>query len=166
MKAAAVLAASAAMLAACSLTPTKDRKADQQAASTQHEPAGPVPTYQMRPPIDPAANRLAPTADGKTVFEQRCGYCHLPWGMGTNLLTKQQVALGRPPEMGLLSNRTDLSADYVKTVVREGKGAMPPQTPVDVTDAELDKIADYLGKAKPDADASDIPAGDTTGAAQ
>lgn len=143
-------------LAACSITPTKDRKADQQAASASAPESGPIPTYQMRPPVDPDENRLAPTADGKTLFEQRCGYCHLPWGMGTNLLTKQQVALGKPPSMGLLSNRTDLTADYVKTVVRQGKNAMPPQSKVDVTDAELDKIAGYLGKATdaPETDAS------------
>lgn len=29
-----------------------------------------------------------------------------------------------------------------------GKGAMPHQTKVDVTDAELDSIADYLGRTK------------------
>lgn len=148
-----VLIALAAGLAACSITPTKDRKAEQQAASAAPQ-AGPIPTYQMRPPVDPAENRLAPTADGKTLFEQRCGTCHLPWGMGTNLLTKQQVALGKPPAMGLLSNRTDLTEDYVKTVVRQGKNAMPPQTKVDVTDAELDRIAAYLGKAQPAPDAS------------
>ncbi|MDE2561439.1 MAG: cytochrome c [Sphingomonadales bacterium] len=141
-------------LAACSITPTKDRKADQQAASAAAPAAGPIPTYQMRPPVDAQANRLAPAADGKTLFEQRCGTCHLPWGMGTNLLTKQQVALGRPPAMGLLSNRTDLTADYVKTVVRQGKNAMPPLTKVDVTDAELDRIAAYLAKAQPAPDAS------------
>ena len=50
--------------------------------------------------------------------------------------------------MGLLANRDDLTADYVKSVVRMGKNAMPRQTRVDVTDAELDKIAAYLGKGK------------------
>ena len=145
-----VLVPLVAVLAACSLTPTKDRKQDQQAASAPAPgPAGPIPTYQMRPPVDPNADRLAPTADGETLFQQRCGTCHLQWGMGTNLLTKQQLAQGRPPSQGLLANRTDLTPDYVKTVVRQGKGAMPPLTKVDVTDAELDKIAAYLGKAAP-----------------
>jgi Cytochrome C oxidase, cbb3-type, subunit III len=58
------------------------------------------------------------------------------------------MALGEKPEMGLLTNRTDLSPDYVKQVVRIGKNAMPPQTKVDITDAELDAVAVYLGKAK------------------
>jgi hypothetical protein len=68
--------------------------------------------------------------------------------MGTNLVTKQQMAAGQSPEMGLLANRTDLTADYVKSVVRMGKGAMPQQTRVDITDPELDAVAAYLGKGK------------------
>jgi mono/diheme cytochrome c family protein len=75
-------------------------------------------------------------------------HCHLVGGMGTNLLTKQRVAAGQPPETALLVNRTDLTPEYIKSVVRMGKGAMPHQTKVDVTDAELDSIAAYLGKAK------------------
>ena len=114
-------------------------------------PAGkgppPPPPYQMRAEA-PAGDRLAAGRDGKALFENHCGSCHLAGGMGTNLLTKQQMMAGRPPEMGLLANRTDLTADYVKAVVRNGKMAMPPQTRVDITDAELDSVASYLGKAK------------------
>ncbi|MDT0509127.1 cytochrome c [Novosphingobium sp. MMS21-SN21R] len=109
-------------------------------------PPGPPPPYQMRP-VAPAGDRLKPGGDGKVLFEVHCGYCHLAGGMGTNLLTKQQMMAGNPPEKGLLANRDDLTADYVKTVVRMGKGAMPQQTKVDVTDAELDAVAKYLGKA-------------------
>lgn len=107
----------------------------------------PLPPYQMRAQA-PAGDRLAAGRDGKALFEHHCGYCHLPAGMGTNLITKQQVQAGQPPEMGLLANRTDLTGDYVKSVVRLGKGAMPPQTKVDITDAELDSVAAYLGKGK------------------
>lgn len=109
---------------------------------------GPPPDllYQMRAEA-PAGDRLTAGRDGAALFSNHCGYCHLRGGMGTNLLTKQRVAAGEPPESGLLVNRTDLSADYVKAVVRMGKGAMPRQTKVDVTDAELDAIAHYLGKA-------------------
>lgn len=109
-------------------------------------PPGPPPPYQMRPEA-PAGDRLKPGGDGKTLFEVHCGYCHLTGGMGTNLLTKQRMMMGETPDKGLLANRTDLTADYVKSVVRMGKGAMPGQTKVDVTDAELDAVAKYLGKA-------------------
>jgi len=83
------------------------------------------------------------------LFSNRCGACHLLGGMGTNLLTKARVAAGQPPESGLLVNRTDLTQSYVKLIVRHGKTAMPPLSRVEVTDAELDAIASYLGKAGP-----------------
>jgi hypothetical protein len=73
--------------------------------------------------------------------------------MGTNLLTKQRMMMGETPDKGLLANRTDLTADYVKSVVRAGKGAMPAQTRVDVTNAELEAVSRYLGR-RADADGS------------
>jgi hypothetical protein len=47
----------------------------------------------------------------------------------------------------MLANRTDLTSDYVKSVVRMGKMAMPRLSRVEVTDAELESISHYLGKA-------------------
>jgi mono/diheme cytochrome c family protein len=81
------------------------------------------------------------------LFSNRCGSCHLAGGMGTNMLTKLRVAAGEPPASGLLANRTDLTQTYVKSVVRHGIRAMPRLTRVEVTDAELDAIAQFLGKA-------------------
>jgi mono/diheme cytochrome c family protein len=107
----------------------------------------PPPPYQTRAQL-PEGDRLAGGKDGEALFTNRCGACHLAGGMGTNLLTKQRVMAGLPPETGMLANRTDLTPDYVKTVVRQGKMAMPRLTHVDVTDAELDSIAAYLGKVK------------------
>lgn len=107
----------------------------------------PLPPYQMRAQA-PAGDRLAKGRDGKALFENHCGYCHLAAGMGTNLLVKQRLAVGASPATALLANRDDLTADYVKGVVRMGKMAMPPQTRVDITDAELDSVAAYLGRGK------------------
>lgn len=105
-----------------------------------------LPPYQMRT-TQPTGDRLQPGRDAKAVFEHSCGYCHFPGGMGSNLLTKQMIMMKRPPSDGLLTNRRDLTADYVKAVVRGGKGAMPAQTRVDLTDVELDAVAAYLAKA-------------------
>ncbi len=44
----------------------------------------------------------------------------------------------------LLNERSDLDADYIRQVVRNGMGGMPPQTRVDLTPAELDSVAAYL----------------------
>jgi cytochrome c1 len=132
-------------LAGCKVSDKDDQAANQAGASAGGPP--PPPPHQMRAQMA-EGDRLHTTMNGKDLFTNRCGACHLDWGMGTNLITKQQLALGRPPTMGLLANRDDLTADYVKSVVRMGKNAMPRQTRVDVTDAELDKIAAYLGKGK------------------
>lgn len=110
-------------------------------------PPGPPP-YQMRAPL-PAGDRLAGGKAGAALFSNLCGACHLAGGMGTNLLTKQRVILGESPDSGLLENRKDLTQNYVKIIVRRGRMAMPGLTRVEVTDAELDAIAAYLGKAGP-----------------
>jgi mono/diheme cytochrome c family protein len=107
----------------------------------------PLPPYQLRA-AQQAGDRHAKTRDAKAAFEHTCGTCHLAGGMGSNLLTVQMLQQKRPPSDGLLTNRQDLYPDYVKAVVRHGKGAMPAQTRVDLTDAELDQVANYLAKGK------------------
>lgn len=147
MKRALILSAlaltAAVSLSACDMIKKGDDKAP------PGPPTGgppPLPPYQMRAEVSDA-DRLKPTSEGAALFSHRCGACHLTFGMGTNLITARQVAAKQKP-VPLLADRTDLTADYVKAVARNGKGAMPRQTKVDVTDAELDKIAAYLGKGK------------------
>ena len=113
-------------------------------AQSASAPPAPPP-YQMRAPA-PAGDRLTGGRDAAALFSNRCGACHLAGGMGTNLLAKQRILADKPAETALLTRRTDLEADYVKTVVRRGKRAMPSLTRVEVTDAELDAIAGYLGR--------------------
>ena len=116
-------------------------------AQPESAPVPPVPPpYQMRGAL-PAGDRLGGHGDGASLYSNRCGACHLAGGMGTNLLTKQRIAVGEPAASGLLVNRRDLTQTYVRVVVRSGMLAMPPLTRVDVTDAELDAIARYLGSA-------------------
>ncbi|WP_417320071.1 c-type cytochrome [Emcibacter sp.] len=131
------------MIAGLALNGCNDAEKSEQTAASAPGPAMQMPLYQMRAEL-PEGDRLASEVDGEVLFSNRCGACHLPGGMGTNLLTKQRVEAGYPPESGLLANRDDLTADYVKDVVRHGKVAMPPQTRVDVTDAELERIAAFL----------------------
>jgi mono/diheme cytochrome c family protein len=112
------------------------------AARAQDGPP-PFPLYQLREEVA-EGDRLDSQATGAELYSNRCGHCHLPNGMGTNMLTVQRMRLGESPEKGLLVNRDDLVAAYVKSVVRAGKGAMPRLTAVDVTDSELELIAAYL----------------------
>ena len=83
-----------------------------------------VPVYQVRGAAPPGS-RLDAGRDGHQLFRARCGACHLPGGMGANVLAVRMKARGEPPAKALLETRTDLDADYVKTVVRQGLVAMP-----------------------------------------
>jgi mono/diheme cytochrome c family protein len=132
----------ALILSACNPAPTKE--------AAKGPPVGggppPPPPYQMRAEF-PSGDRMAIGRSAEALFSNRCGSCHLAGGMGTNLITKQRMMAGEPSETGMLTNRKDLTSDYVKTVVRQGKVAMPRLSRVEVTDPELESIAKYLGKA-------------------
>ncbi len=133
----------ALLLSACNSSPAP------QGDAAKGPPSGgppPPPPYQMRAEL-PGGDRLAGGKNGEALFSNRCGACHLAGGMGTNLLTKQRMMAGEPPESAMLANRKDLTISYVKTVVRQGKMAMPRLSRTEVTDTELDAIARYLGKA-------------------
>ncbi len=108
----------------------------------------PLPPHQMRLEV-PAGDRTNSPATGEQLFSNACGYCHLTFGMGTNVLTARRMAQGLPPHTGLLANRTDLTAEYVKMVVRSGQGDMPRITRVDLTDSELALVAEYLTRNNP-----------------
>ncbi|MEZ5893334.1 MAG: cytochrome c [Parvularculaceae bacterium] len=119
----------------------------QEPTAETHAGPPPIPVYSMRAET-PAGDRLSEGRDGKSLYESQCGACHLSGGMGFNLLVKQRIAAGAAPQTAQLALRDDLTADYVKAVVRNGKMAMPPLSRVEVTDAELDSIAAFLSKGK------------------
>lgn len=108
----------------------------------------PLPPHQTRLAV-PEGDRTDSKATGEQLFSHACGYCHLVFGMGTNVLTARRAAMGLPPESGLLANRTDLSVEYIKRVVRMGQGYMPRLTRVDITDSELTLVANYLTRNNP-----------------
>lgn len=84
----------------------------------------------------------ATSADaGERLYGSKCAFCHVGRNTGAIMLGRR---LGK--DMAELHQRTDLDADYVKAVVRTGIVNMPPISRVDVTDEELDRIADYLAR--------------------
>lgn len=78
-------------------------------------------------------------AQGKILFDARCGICHAKGGIGTFMLGKR---LGE--DHSLLATRTDIPAALVEHVVRNGINSMPVFTRVELTDAELKMISAYL----------------------
>ncbi|MCB5423629.1 c-type cytochrome [Altererythrobacter sp. CC-YST694] len=81
---------------------------------------------------------------GERLFGRECAFCHVGRNTGTIMLQR------RLPEdvPAQLHQRTDLSADYVTAVVRNGLINMPAFSRAELTDAELAQIAAYLAKDK------------------
>lgn len=79
---------------------------------------------------------------GKEVFDHYCTYCHgSSDGPGT-----MQLRRTRGKEQALLTERTNLTRDYIEYVVRHGLKSMPPFTPSDLTDAKLKALTAFLAK--------------------
>lgn len=84
---------------------------------------------------------------GHRLFEQRCAICHgsEPYHPGTRVLS-QRSANGQ----GSLQSRTYLTPAVVKAVVRNGLPQMFPFRAVDLSDQDLDAIANYVtDRSKP-----------------
>jgi len=81
----------------------------------------------------------APQPDGKALYHEKCSMCHDKTGMGTGLLARRS----QTPE---LLQRTDLNTTFVVQVVRAGIGNMPAIPRGEVSDRELQAIAEYLAE--------------------
>jgi mono/diheme cytochrome c family protein len=79
---------------------------------------------------------------GKQVFEYWCATCHGPGLPGTVALETKYK--GSKP--ALLDQRTDLSPALTKTFVRKGVSIMPFFRKTEISDADLDALADYLAR--------------------
>jgi len=79
---------------------------------------------------------------GKEVFDHYCSYCH---GSGDGPGT-MQLGRSRGRDKALLTERTDLTPEYIKFIVRHGLRSMPPFVPSDLTDAKLKSLAGFLAK--------------------
>lgn len=90
-------------------------------------------------------------ARGRDVFAHYCAPCHgegrgddgAPLLPGTHALTLKYG--GAKP--GLLEERTDLPAELLTALVRNGVASMPPFRKTEVTDEDLAAIAAYLADA-------------------
>jgi len=81
---------------------------------------------------------------GEAVFKHVCAMCHSPNGPATNTLAAR---LGI--ERSLLAERRDLAPLYIRYVIRQGLGAMPHLTKIEVPNADADAVAAYLTRNNP-----------------
>ena len=142
MRSASILAsaaAAAALLAGCEI------RSGNQAEQAKGPPPAAFPPMEKAqgPDVTNDRIRLAAVQNGERMFQRRCGVCHLEGGMGTMVLARRL-----PPEQAKLLDRPGLQPAFVVSTVRNGMGAMPRMTRVDVTDAELNAIAAYLARSR------------------
>ena len=81
----------------------------------------------------------ADAAKGEQVFNAWCQPCHGAVGPGTYMLEKR---LGK--DEARIDQRTNLTGDYIRYVVRNGLNGMLPFRQTEVTDGELKDVIDYL----------------------
>jgi mono/diheme cytochrome c family protein len=74
---------------------------------------------------------------GEALYVEYCAMCHAPNGMGHGLL-------GRRVDEPDLERRGNLPAAYVIMAARQGIGNMPPVPRGEVSDEDMQAIADYL----------------------
>ena len=109
--------------------------------------AGSVTTDSGRPAISWTWTKIAPAPGkprGYLAFQRACWVCHGsgPAKPGTRALrAKYRGKIPAP-----LEQRTDLTAAYVKYIVRHGVSVMPPFRKTELSDADLNSIATYLGR--------------------
>ena len=106
--------------------------------SQGEDTAGKAPAGGPPPAPKPVTLSMrAGATGGEALYVQNCAMCHTPNGMGHGLLARR---LDQPD----LELREDLEADYVIQAARMGIGNMPPIPRGEVSDADLQAIADYL----------------------
>ena len=83
---------------------------------------------------------------GKQVFDRYCAECHAP---GHGHPGTQRLGWNRGERYAILEQRKDLSADYVRAIVRRGLFEMPPFRPSEISDQDLAQLSTYLAGRKP-----------------
>ena len=77
----------------------------------------------------------------EALFVEKCGMCHRQMGMGTVILARRM-----DPAKAMLEKRDNLTKAYVVAAVRNGIGNMPRISRGEVSDPQLEVIAQYLTK--------------------
>jgi mono/diheme cytochrome c family protein len=101
---------------------------------------------QAAAPAAPAASPTVAPAPGKIAFDRWCAECH---AAGVGHPGAQQLERLRGAKLALLEARNDLAPEFIRYVVRHGQNAMPPYRPSEISDTQLDQIAQYLGRNQP-----------------
>ena len=78
---------------------------------------------------------------GSQLYERHCLGCHAAGAGHPGTMRLKEV---RGAQAAVLTERDDLTAEYVKIIVRTGLQEMPPMRPTEITDRQLDALAAFL----------------------
>ncbi len=87
------------------------------------------------------ANAAESDATGATIYEHYCIACH---DRGAGHPGTQNLAYLYGAEKAALADRDNLTPEYVRTMVRFGRGLMPGFRPSEISDEQLKLLAEYL----------------------
>jgi len=88
-----------------------------------------------------AAESGASDATGAAIYEHYCIACH---DRGVGHPGTQNLAYRYGPEKAALADRDNLTPEYVRIMVRFGRGLMPGFRSSEISDEQLKLLADYL----------------------
>ena len=133
MKRLATIAGAAALLSGAGVALAQSAAGiDDETEEAAAAQAGPPPMPQ------PVTLAKRPNATGgEALYVEYCAMCHNANGMGTGLLSRRR-------DDALLEERGDLAAAFVVVAARNGIGNMPPVPRGELSDADLQAIAEYL----------------------
>ena len=89
----------------------------------------------------PLAANATEAAGGQAVFMRWCTHCHGAQAAAPGTL---RLAWNRGDAPTPLTAREDLSAAYVRQVVRRGLHEMPPFRSTEISPADLDAVVTFL----------------------
>ncbi len=80
---------------------------------------------------------------GEKVFQQWCIHCHGEDNSGPGTL---RLSWDKGEDKSLLTERDDLDREYIRFIVRRGLDEMPSFRITEISEAELNALADFLGR--------------------
>lgn len=89
----------------------------------------------------PAAETPEAAQRGEQIFNSRCIFCH---GEGLGHPAWQMLAIKKGKDKAEILGRPDLTPVYIKHVVRNGFIEMPPFRPSEISNSDLDALANYV----------------------
>jgi mono/diheme cytochrome c family protein len=121
-------------------------------------PAQAADTDAVDAAVSPPADATTPVGErsGEELFVLFCRACHAP---GPQHPATSKLAITKGAANSVILNRNDLPAEYIAHVVRNGLLGMPPLRPTDVTEAELERLVQYVRSTPADKIPPEHPGG-------